>query len=640
MRPAKKARSLALFAQSLRLPDGPSGPRNGREGDLWVPSTEPTQAQFLRAMDSGDWRKATIVAPSQRGKTLKAILCPLLHAVADCQQSVGFVLPSLDKLSQSWDGKLRPAIEGTGYGKWLPTIGPGSRGGKPPVLTMRNPETGTRSGLVYFMAMGTGGRETQVSMVSPQLLLIDEADDADSSGQISLICKRTSAWGKQGRSYICSTVNERAGRAVPDANDPDSSHPILMLFREGSQHKAHHKCPHCAGFFVPALEHLDAEAAQITCPLCSVIWSEDDRISAINNLLMIGKHESIADGVVVPGVRESDSYSELTTIFDYHMTVLTDVCAEIRTAKSAEMRGEYSLMRTVVQKMFCRAYVEPAGVSEITNVGLAAVSSRSDYVKRLVPSWVNYLVGTVDVQGDRHYYLITGVGPDDRHCIIDWGYEYLVPKGEARQPTPADRRRVNHEIDVKFNEGWQQEGREERIAPPYGMRGIDVGYATDEIVSWLRGMGGWRALRGASRDTMKNLGAFLPLPAEAKAFLEVRKPDGWPCPVINVFADATTRWVHAGLLRDPYSPASIMLPKGLKSIDDLALHLSGKLEKTDKDGHTLWFELRKRHDYLDLLVYAIGLSKLRAGIQSAQGVHLQRSVRVRGNVGNYLTGNQ
>ena len=67
--------------------------------------------------------------------------------------------------------------------------------------------------------------------------------------------------------------------------------------------------------------------------------------------------------------------------------------------------------------------------------------------------------------------------------------------------------------------------------------------------------------------------------------------------------------------------------------------LSGKVEKTDKDGHTLWFELRKRHDYLDLLVYAIGLSKLRAGIQSAQGVHLQRAVRVRGNVGNYLTGN-
>ena len=172
------------------------------------------------------------------------------------------------------------------------------------------------------------------------------------------------------------------------------------------------------------------------------------------------------------------------------------------------------------------------------------------------------------------------------------------------------------------------------------MRGIDVGYATDEIVSWLRGMGGWRALRGASRDTMKNLGAFLPLPAEAKAFLEVRKPDGWPCPVINVFADATTRWAHAGLLRDPYSPASIMLPKGLKSIDDLALHLSGKIEKTDKDGHTLWFELRKRHDYLDLLVYAIGLSKLRAGIQSAQGTHLRAAVRVRGNVGNYLIGNQ
>ena len=164
-------------------------------------------------MDSGQWRKIIVTAPSQRGKTLKAILCPMLHAVADCRQSCGFVLPSLDKLSQAWDGKIRPAIEGTGYGAWLPTMGPGSRGGKPPVLTMRDPETGNRAGLVYFMAMGTGGRETQVSMVSPQILLIDEADDADSAGQISLISKRTQSWGKQGRVYIASTVNDRASRS-------------------------------------------------------------------------------------------------------------------------------------------------------------------------------------------------------------------------------------------------------------------------------------------------------------------------------------------------------------------------------------------------------------------------------------------
>ena len=590
-------------------------------------------------MDSGQWRKIIVTAPSQRGKTLKAILCPMLHAVADCRQSCGFVLPSLDKLSQAWDGKIRPAIEGTGYGAWLPTMGPGSRGGKPPVLTMRDPETGNRAGLVYFMSMGTGGRETQVSMVSPQILLIDEADDADSAGQISLISKRTQSWGKQGRVYIASTVNDRAGREAPDATDPDSSHPILMLFREGSQHKAHHRCPHCFGYFTPGIEHLDLDAGQITCPKCAVQWSEADRVEALNHLLMVGRHESIADGVVVSGPRESDTYSEITTVFDYHMTVLADICNEIRTAKAAELRGEYSLMRTVVQKMFCKAYVEPAGVSEITNVGLAAVSSRSDYEKRLAPGWVNSLIGTVDVQGDRHYWLIVGCGPDDRHCVVDWGYEYLVPKGEVRQPTPADRRRINHEIDAKFSEGWQQEGREARIAPEAGMRGIDVGFVSDEIVNWLRGVRSWHAVRGAHKDVLKNLGAYLPLPAEAKAFIEVRKPEGWPCPVINVFWETVARWVHAALLRDPYAPASMMLPRGVKSNDDIALHLSGKREIIDKNGDSMWFEQRKRHDYLDLLVYAIGLSRLKSGIQSARVSQPTQQHRVRGNVANYLTGN-
>lgn len=563
----------------------------------------------------------------------------MLHAVADCRQSCGFVLPSLDKLSQAWDGKIRPAIEGTGYGAWLPTMGPGSRGGKPPVLTMRDPETGNRAGLVYFMAMGTGGRETQVSMVSPQILLIDEADDADSAGQISLISKRTQSWGKQGRVYIASTVNDRAGREAPDATDPDSSHPILMLFREGSQHKAHHRCPHCFSYFTPGIEHLDLDAGQITCPKCAVQWSEADRAEALNHLLMVGRHETIADGVVVSGARESDTYSEITTVFDYHMTVLADICNEIRTAKAAELRGEYSLMRTVVQKMFCKSYVEPAGVSEITNVGLAAVSSRSDYEKRLVPGWVNSLIGTVDVQGDRHYWLIVGCGPDDRHCVVDWGYEYLVPKGEVRQPTPADRRRINHEIDAKFSEGWQQEGREARIAPAAGMRGIDVGFVSDEIVNWLRGVRSWHAVRGAHKDVLKNLGAYLPLPAESKAFIEVRKPEGWPCPVINVFWETVARWVHAALLRDPYAPASMMLPRGVKSNDDIALHLSGKREIIDKNGDSMWFEQRKRHDYLDLLVYAIGLSRLKSGIQSARVSQINQQTRIRGNVANYLTGN-
>lgn len=634
LRPVRKARTIAEFARSLRLPDGPSGPRDGQPGDLWVPETEPTQAAFLAHVESNAWRKFTIVAPSQRGKTLKAILCPLLHAVAECRQSAGFVLPSLDKLTQAWDGKLKPAIEGTGFKEWLPIKGPGSKGGRAPVLTMRDPATGRRAGLLYFMAMGTGGRETAVSMVSPQKLMIDEADDAESAGQLTLTGKRVNSWGKQGRVYIASTVNDRAGRDATDSNDPDTAHPILMLYREGSRHRQQHRCPHCKGYFAPELEHVDIDRERITCPLCAAVWSDDDRRDALNRSLSVGKNDQVIEDRVVAGQYESDEYSELSTILDYHMSVFSSVCAEIRNAKQAEARGSYSLMKTVMHKMFCRSYVEPAGAMEITNAGLAVVSMRSDYEKRTVPAWVINLSCGVDVQQDRLYWVVIGHGPDDRWCIIDWGYESFIPNGHDRQPTPADRRRVLTELDAKVNIGWQIEGRqsfEDRMVPLPGLRGIDVGYLTDEITGWLRGMRSWRACRGVGKDMLRSLGKVLELPPEARAFVELRQPDGWAFPLCNVIGENVRRWIHAGLLRDPYTPASGMLPRGLKANDILCLHLSGEVESLDKEGKAYVREVRVRHDLLDAAIYAIALSRMRAGVQTMRKAAPKR---VYGSIGN------
>ncbi len=633
LRPLQKARPIGVFARTLRLPDGPSGPRDGQPGDLWVPETEPTQAAFYAHHESGAWRKFTVVAPSQRGKTLKAILCPMLHACAESRQSFGFVLPNLDALSKAWTGKLEPALKGTGYEDWLPKTGPGSKGGRPPVLVMRDPATGRRAGPLYFLAMGTGGRETGVSMVTVQKLGIDEADDAADVGQLNMTAKRINSFGLQGRAYICSTVNDRAGRPATDSNDPDSAHPILMIHKQGSQHRQHHRCPHCAGYFAPDLEHLDADACAITCPLCAVVWSEPDRRDAVNRSLSVGRLDRVEGDRAIPGHYESDEYSELTTVLDYHMTVLPDICSDIREARKAEARGEYSLMRLVMHKMFCRSYVEPAGVGEITNAGLAVVSARSDYEKRLVPSWVVRTAVAVDVQGDRIYWLLLGLGPDDRMCVCDWGYEMLVAYGSEHKATPADRRRVLHEFDIKVAAGWQHEGREERIVPEPGLRGIDVGFATDEIVGWLRGMGGkWRAVRGVGRDTIKNFGKVLDLPAEAKAFVEARQPDGWPMPLINVLGDNVRRWCHAALLRDPHSPASMMLPRGLPKSEPLLLHLSGEVEVEGKDGKVTLFERRVRHDWLDCLIYAVALSRLRLGIQSMAAIRKTQG-RKYGNIG-------
>ena len=615
LRPPRRAKSYADFAATMRLPDGPSA------GNHWVLASEPTQQAFADAVDSGEYRCFVVVAPSQRGKTLKGVITPALLAICEHRQSVGYVMPNLDKLTQNYEGKIRPAIEGTGFGGWLPTKGPGSKGGKPAVLTMRDPGNGLVAGRIYFMATGTGGRETSVSSVSPQTVVYDEGDDAESAGQLDLVFRRVQSYGTAGRCYIVSTVNDRRGRA---------DHPILEIHERGTRHRMHHRCPHCSAYVVMSLENLNLDDNCIFCPSCAVHWSDADRHAALNAGVWCADGQIPLDGRAT-GIRPpNEIYSELTTGLDYHMAVIPDICSDLRAAKASEARGDFSIMRTVVHKVFCRHYEEPAAPGEITPAGLLAVSQRSDYDKRICPEWVHHMSGAVDVQKDRLYWGVLGHGPDDRWCLVDWGYEFLVPKGIERTCTPADRRRVLDEIDIRFNTGWPKIGAEEPLSPLPGLRGVDVGYVTDEIIGWLRGMKAWRACRGIGKDTIKNLGEVVELPPEARAFVDVRKPAGWPVICVNVIGDNMRRWVHAGLLRDPYTPASGMLPRGLKGGDYIFKHLSGEVEREDKDGVVKFYVIDPRHDLLDVVLYAHGLNRLRVGVQTVKN---RTPVRKYGNVG-------
>jgi hypothetical protein len=615
IRPPRRAKTYADFAATMRLPDGPSA------GNHWVLASEPTQAAFADVVDSGEYRCFVVVAPSQRGKTLKGVIAPALLAICESRQSVGYVMPNLDKLTQNYEGKIKPAIEGTGFGGWLPTKGPGSKGGKPAVLTMRDPGNGLVAGRIYFMATGTGGRETSVSSVSPQTVVYDEGDDAESAGQLDLVFRRVQAYGVAGRCYIVSTVNDRRGR---------EDHPILELHARGTQHRMHHRCPHCRAYVLPSFEHLNLDDNCIFCPSCAVHWTDDERHDALNQGVWCAQGQIPMDGRAT-GIRPpNEIYSELTTGLDYHMAVIPDICSDIRAARASEARGDYSIMRTVMHKVFCRHYEEPAAPGEITPAGLFAVSLRSDYDKRICPQWVTHLSAAVDVQGNRLYWGVIGHGPDSRWCLVDWGYEMLVPVGVERKETPADRRAALDAIDIRFNDGWQRIGSDERISPLAGLRGVDVGFLTDEIMAWMRGMPGWRACRGASRDTLKVSGTQVELPPEARAFVDVRRPAGWPIICVNVIGDNMRRWIHAGFLRDPYTPASGMLPRGLKLSDYVFKHLSGEVERTDKDGVTKFYEITPRHDILDVIIYAHGLNRLRTGVQT---VAARKPGRKYGNIG-------
>lgn len=610
--PPKSPRPLTEFARCLRLPDGTS------VNHLWVPDSEPAQIAFLREFDSGNWRKFVVVAPSQRGKTLKAILCPMLHSIIERRQSVGYVMPNMDKLTQNWETKIKPAIHGTGFGSWLPTKGPGSKNGRPAVLTLRDPSTALVAGRLIFMALGGGGKETAISSVSTSTVMLDEADDAQDIGQIGLVYKRAESFGPSGIAIIASTVNQPKER---------EDHPVLNARDQGTRSRLHHQCQHCKGHFAPDFEHMNFDDACVICPLCSVRWSDADRAYALNHSILAAHTQKIVDGHLT-GTADGNIFSLTTTGLDYHWLLrdpktgllespIPGLCADYRAAKIAESRGDFSLMKLHMNKVWCRHYEPPESDGEINNKTLATCSERSTYDKRLVPSWVRFLTMSQDVQGDRHYWMAVGHGEDERWAIIDWGYELLVPFGEdnkpVRAPTPADRRATMNLIRDKADAGWQVAGGEQRLRPV--QRGVDIGYLRDEIAAWVQGEPSWKAVRGVGYDESgrRTSGQKLLLPDEITRTnsLDAARPDGWYIYQYRVDGHMFRRGAHASLLRHPDQPASGMVPRGLKSTDALLLHLSGEIWKEAAGGKPgFWFEARTRHDFLDCLIYALALALL------------------------------
>ena len=597
---------LEQFARTMRLPDGPA------TGQLWDPASEPAQRLWIEAVASKRWNRFVHVAPSQRGKTLAAILLLWLHAVTQRRQQVGYVMPNLNKLEQNWEGKIKPAIEGTGFGAWLPSKGPGSKGGKPAVLTMRDPVTGLVAARSYFMAMGGGGRESALSSVSPLLLLVDEADDAANAGQIELAFRRIESHGADGIAVIASTVNDRVNR---------DEHPVLVMHAQGTRSRMHHRCPHCSEYFAPDFEHFDSERAAITCPKCAVVWSESDRHAALNAALMVHHGQTASGGQVVGPEPEARVFSLLTVGSDYHMAVPENIAAEYRAAKSAELRADFSLMRNHMHKVWCRPYVEPEPEGELTAKTLAGFSGNSTVQKRTVPAWALSLALTQDVQGDRHYWLAVALGADERWAIVDWGYEMLVPHEPGqevsdRAPTKADRIRVLDRVRDMADHGWQIEGGDQRMRPV--QRGVDIGYLTADIIAWIQGNPSWKAVRGVGQDEVSDAasgGTEKPLPPEIRATKALRavRPPGWRLFWWKVDGHVFRRAAHAALMRTADQPGSGMVPAGLKSNTDLLLHLTGEIWTEPEEGargKPYWREVRKRHDYLDCLVYALALALL------------------------------
>jgi phage terminase large subunit GpA-like protein len=615
--PARRPRSMLEFAHTMKLPDGP------KEGHQFRPETEPTQMHFIRAMDSGEWRRFVYIAPSQRGKTTVAILLPWLYSMVEEGYGFGYVLPVLLKLQQMWMSKLQPGIRGSGFGAWLPQQGPGSRDGMPPALAMQNPDNG-KNIITYFMAAGTGGKETSVSGVSPGRMGIDEVDDFMSAGQVELTLKRLESWGKKGRAYLASTVNERVNR---------TDHPVLDFHNrtDATGCRIAHRCPHCGWYQVIKFDQLNLDECRLACSHCGVLWTDDERAQALQDSKLCYR-EGIVDGKIMPCTRKTEYFTLLSTFADYNMGDFRSIPSMYRAAKEKESVGDYSLAKQFYMKVLCEAYDTPADGDTITDRYLTLRSTKATTPKGIVPDDVERIVVGVDVQGDRIYWVAVGSGSRDRRWIIDYGEWFWTPKdpetGRAVEPQDADRHEILDKILAKTRDGWPKQNGEIIRG---SLVAIDIGYNPNgSIGRWIFGKVGVVAVRGDHEgrvvaETLQgkinaSMGKFSSSLVSDHGFFEIRKQEHTPGqPSTWWFVKAQTMREHIySMLRIEYdADNSLMLPCGIPEKDYLLQHLSSWAIVRDGDTkHTKWVQIRKRDDYFDATNYAIALLSQGRGSRS------------------------
>lgn len=582
--PPPAPRTIYEMAHDVVLVGGPLtgsklDPKAERAIDLW-----------LQEISSGRRRWHLLIAPSQRGKTLCGIVIPLLHALIEQRVNYGWIMPNLDKLNQKWSGDLQPTIEAGNFRQFFPPKGPGSRGGRPAAMAVRDPVAGQRMASFYAMALGKGGSETSVASNPCARLGIDEADDAADAGQIKLAMKRTASYGAAGGGIIASTINARDGRDL---------HPALEIYEETTKTRLAHLCQHCREYVVPDLENFLPDRAAVSCPSCGVVWSESDRHAARNAAIYRHGNESAE----VFGV----TYTALDYFWEYcdpatgkTQRLMDMLASDHRSAVAARERGDMSQWNTYLRKQWCRPESQDDAEIPATNeMTQAARCSKSQHDRGTIPAGYGIVTVGCDMGKRDAWHLTLAMKSDLSWAVVDWGHRATSdPKAE---PSIADRVGVMDRIHERIL----------RVGKAHAL-GIDVGYTPDVVVPWAKSHG-YRLIRGDQRQMSgkKDEDRNRTLPSWAE---DRRQDDGnfW------LFLDgkAIKGEIAKALAREPGEPGAGHLPRGQEAGDWLIRHLCSEVWDSK---HSVWVKRPGRDNHLlDCLVYAYALAVIQINAPKQQ----------------------
>jgi phage terminase large subunit GpA-like protein len=617
--------SHAEMADAMLLPDGPEA------GKPWNWRGEPAQAVIIDALDSPDYRAIVAAGPRQVGKTLGTVHLPLLRATIGAGLPSVYALPTLDDVDKAWAAKLRPALIGCGFEKYMPRSGAGSKGGRGFGIPFHDYDAARALGTLLFMA-GDGYGATAATVV------IDEADWFSRGNEPNLSAIHNV--------FACANSFDATGRSrriVTSTVEWDKGSTILAALVESTDGRLWFQCPECQRYQPLAWDRVkyegnDDEAVRQSvryhCANCPEQWTEATRRAALRRYRYVARGQAVDERGRVTGERpRADAFGLLWTGLDSSLLDMPSLAAEHARARRGLQLSppDHEPMRKFTRMRLTAGYTSDAADDEsgkprqLTRAALAVRSASSTYGPAAdardadgdsihvapMAEGVEFMCATVDVQrGDedappRLYWLLMGGDSCTTSWDQAWGSVTLSPPGS--QANVRDLHAGLDRLNATLVRLCQQYDR------PLLRRGVDVGDRQDEIRMWLARHPEWWAIKGSSGSMERKDPYDLP----GWIYRRPQEKDGHAWPLWFVDTDGARREAQQRFYVVAGNAGAAHLPRGLSEQTTLVRHYCSTAEIPGARGATRWSsgakdrqhhpEWQRRNDYLACRTYGMAL---------------------------------
>lgn len=585
--PAPPPRSILDFRASLRITEGPAGPRPERpDGDFL--GDERHFIQELACMVALRFRRTVILGPPQEGKDTGIAVPLMLWALIEARRPVAYCTTDRQLADKLYRAKMHATAVRSGYSWALPDEGRGSEGGTPGDQLF---QTG-----VWFYLLGSGSKSGGGQAgITAWLVVITEADKIRAQ-QLRWLEDRNASYQDDARTVLLGTLDRENGRGLY----AEHAAAIKII--------PHYPCPHCCWFQTWEWEAVDLDRGCLVCVACKEPIDDAQRRAALPQGVAVIDGQSIdpATGTITGeagrGVTGAIRYSAL----DCPRRSLSGMIALYREAEETyERTGDDTKMREFELKELVRLPKAGGRVLELRPRELAVRAAAAPYRRTQAPAgFADGVVIAIDVQLRRLLWsAVIFDRATERWAVIDHGR--LAICGDGETPSEAQRHRGFDTIAGIGSDGWALPSGH-ILRARAGVIDTSDGNTQSECLSWIKNRPGWYAIKGEkSRSPVPDLAegtAILRVPGVLAVYRQDKAHSPYDLFIINVNAVKTR--IYRSLSIAATEPGAGMIPAGEAADGELIKELCAERQEQTDDG-PVWVQIYRHNHRLDTTTYAV-----------------------------------